>query len=445
MGRAIIPTEVRRSSQGGPIEVLTSSGTWIKWSLLSSASMDRTASMMRSAGHGGLLTSSEPFHVVLDRRQDGDGVPPREVPPIQGDDQPQDGDDQPQDGDNDQPQDGDNDSHSPPQTMEDMVRKIAGEMDDAHFQDKLPEIVNAVTTAAEAMMDDKLSGFSPKRDGQGGDLETLIVRIEVKTPKIETPKDGIFHKQFPTLVKLIAAGQHVYLPGPPGTGKSHAAQAAAEALGYRFASISLGPTTPESRLWGGMDANGRFHEPPLLAGIRYAMEHPDQGFVKCLDEMDNGHPGILATLNSLMANGWVTAPNGDVLTVGRNLVLIGAANTYGTGPTAEFAGRNKLDAATLDRFAYLPWDTDLGVEKALVRQYLDPDSAEAWLDVWRTCRKNANDNGLKVFVTMRGAVNGARLVASGIEPRQALDLVLLNKLPDDQRRKVYSPRLRTKA
>jgi MoxR-like ATPase len=230
----------------------------------------------------------------------------------------------------------------------------------------------------------------------------------------------------------------VYLPGPPGTGKSHAAEQAATMLGWNFASLSLGPTTPESRLWGGMDAHGNFHEPPFIKLARHAQDNPDSGSVYCLDELDNGNSGVIATLNSAMANGWFTAPNGDVISMGRNFVIIGAANTYGTGPTAEFAGRNKLDAATLDRFVYLPWDTDLGVETALTKTILETAVAKAWLEVWRTCRKNAKDNGLKVFVTMRGCLNGAKLISAGFSPQEALEVVLLNKLPDDQRRKVWS-------
>jgi len=123
-------------------------------------------------------------------------------------------------------------------------------------------------------------------------------------------------------------------------------------------------------------------------------------------------------------------------------VVIACANTFGTGPTAEFSGRNRLDAATLDRFAYLPWETDLGLEQALVEAHLGPLGDEGWLlakdwlKVWRQARANVAEHGLKVFVTMRGAINGAILLHDGWTIRDAYAMILGNKLPTDQARKV---------
>ena len=271
--------------------------------------------------------------------------------------------------------------------------------------------------------------------------ESGIFKIEVTVGNKVEIKEGLYHSAFPTLLRMIGAGMHVYLPGPPGTGKSHMAEQVANTLGWKFGAISLGPTTPESRLWGGMDANGHFHEPLLIQCLRYAQDNPEHGAIFCLDEMDNGHSGIIATLNSLMANGWVTAPNGDIIRVGANFSFIACANTYGTGPTAEFSGRNKLDAATLDRFQYVPVPTDLNVESTMVNAWLEPLDdgariAEDWLAAWRTARKNAADNGLKVFVTMRGAINGARLLRAGFDIEETFAVVLGNKLPADQLTKI---------
>lgn len=268
-----------------------------------------------------------------------------------------------------------------------------------------------------------------------------ILKLEIRTPQATVLKEGLFHNRFPQLLKHISLGLHTFLPGPPGTGKSHAAGQAADVLGWKFGALSLGPTTPESRLMGGMDANGRFHIPPMVEGCIYAQENPDSGFVFCLDEMDNGHPGILATLNSLLANGWFFAPNGDKIKVGKNVAFIAAANTYGSGPTAEFSGRNKIDAATLDRFLFVPWETDEAVETTLVRsQFANMKYGEAmateWLTVWRSCRTKVAENRLKIHVTMRGAVYGATLIAGGGGVDSTLKTVLLDKLPPDQAAKI---------
>jgi hypothetical protein len=290
------------------------------------------------------------------------------------------------------------------------------------------------------LMNKKLAEVSNGNGGGGGGA--VIVQIDVKRPnEVEFSQEGVFHTKFPTLTKLVAGGHHVYLPGPPGSGKSHAAEAVSQALGWGFGAISLGPTTPESRLWGGMDANGQFHCPPLAEGLIFAEENPDKGFVFCLDELDNGHPGIIATLNSSMANGWVQLPNGRRVQFGDNMVFVGCANTYGTGPTAEFSGRNRLDAATLDRFRYLPWDTDKGMEGAMVRGILanvdnGAELAADWLDTWNSARKNVEAHGLKVFVTMRGALAGAKMLAQGFDLFDTYEMVLANKLPEDQAKKI---------
>lgn len=435
MGRAIKPVAVCKETATSEVEVLSASGFWTRLSLLSEASRDALEAALKLKG---LVASNElngPCYHQLDDLDETPETPYEPIPQDYFDDGTDDGDGGEDESPNQSPDQGQGEGNGGDTTIEDIVRRIAGELDTEQDKRNAPLIINAMTELVDA----KLAGFQPKLGGGGdgeGELFTITTRIEVTTPKGKKLKNGIFHKQFDKLTKLVAAGQHCYLPGPPGTGKSHAAEQVASVLDWRFASISLGPTTPESRLWGGMDAHGKFFEPPFVTLARHAQDNPDSGSVFCLDELDNGHAGVIATLNSAMANGWFTAPNGDVIAMGKNMVLVGAANTFGTGPTAEFAGRNKLDAATLDRFVYLPWDTDLAVEKALVLQYLDTQAARAWLEVWRTCRKNVKDHGLRVFVSMRGCVNGARLIASGLDPNDVLDMVLLSKLPDDQARKV---------
>jgi len=310
----------------------------------------------------------------------------------------------------------------------------------------LDEGLNKVATQSAAntiqlgALEDKLKNFKPENDGN---VRQVLVSIDLTRPDHEKVKiDGLSHMALPQLLKLVAAGIHTYLPGVPGGGKSHTAEQVARALGWKYGSLSLGPTTPESRLMGGMDANGHFHLTALIECIDHAEANPDSGAIYVMDEMDNGHPGVIATLNSLLANGWITLPDGRTRKVGRNFVVIACANTFGTGPTAEFSGRNRLDAATLDRFAYLPWETDLGLEQALVEAHLGPLGDEGWLlakdwlKVWRQARANVAEHGLKVFVTMRGAINGAILLHDGWTIRDAYAMILGNKLPTDQARKV---------
>lgn len=432
MARRITPIAVR-CTKHGIFEVLTASGSWVALKMFPEYNKNVVLDAMRGRDWPGVGET-----VTLSDRN-----VPTEVPsPFQPDRDDQD------DTDQDGPTDRTDAPTAPtaptpaptpaPQggmTIEDIVRRIAGEMDDT-MRGELNE-------ALDVVMDDKiataLAEYSPEIVQHTNEVRTVVARVEIKSPTVTLSSDGLFHKAFPDLLFNIQAGIHTFLPGSPGTGKTHSVGQAADLLGWPWAGISLGPTTPESRLVGGMTANGEFFEPRMVDMIRHASQNPDSGAIVCLDEMDNGHPGILATLNTVLANGFFEAPCGEKIPFGHNLVFVACANTYGTGPTAQFAGRNKLDAATLDRFSYLPWGIDEGLEESLVRRFFSDDeqtTASAWLDVWRTARQNVATHGLNIFVTPRGAQTGARMVAAGRDIDKALMMTLGNKIPADQWAKI---------
>ena len=429
MARRITPLAVHCPSLG-KYEVLTASGSWVNMDLLPDYNQQAVYDAMNGRSWpavGGVVQLSDRYP-TNDR--------PNDVPsPIQPDQ-----DDTDQDGPTNQT-DGPTTAPTPtptPQggmTIEDIVRRIAGEMDDV--------MRGELNDALDVVMDDKISAalaeYSPEIVQHTNEVRAVTARIEIKMPTVTLSSDGLFHKAFPDLLFNIRAGIHTFLPGSPGTGKTHSVGQAADLLGWPWAGISLGPTTPESRLVGGMTANGEFFEPRMVDMIRHASQNPDSGAIVCLDEMDNGHAGILATLNTVLANGFFEAPCGEKIPFGNNLVFVACANTYGTGPTSQFAGRNKLDAATLDRFSYLPWEIDEGLEDALVRRFFSDDeqtTASAWLDVWRTARQNVATHGLNIFVTPRGAQTGARMVAAGRDIDKALMMTLGNKIPADQWAKI---------
>jgi hypothetical protein len=432
MPRPITAVAVRRLEEGSPCEVQSAGGLWFPITQLGDAAKRNLWDRIAQCGYSFPIPKGSFYWQLSDINQPAPQPQPVPQPmpqPVNPDlVMPDDDDDQPVTQPVTQPQpnqpnpDPDKDADM---TIEDIVRKIAGDLD--------TDAATNLTTMLTEYVDNRLQDFQPV-NGPDTPLRDVIANITINRPDAP-PIDmkGIFHNAMPDLMFNIINGIHTYLPGPPGSGKTHSAIQCIRELGGEYAAISFGPTTPESRLTGGMTANGEFFEPALLKLIRSSMEKPDTIHSMILDEMDNGHGGIQATLNSLLANGEMTAPNGDHLVVGKNLVFIACANTYGTGPTAEFSGRNKLDAATLDRFDYLPWDTDESVETALVHAVIgDSTLANAWLDVWRTARRNAKDHGLKVFVTMRGAVRAAESIAAGRPIEKALMMTLGNKVPADQ-------------
>jgi cobaltochelatase CobS len=174
---------------------------------------------------------------------------------------------------------------------------------------------------------------------------------------------------------------------PPAPAKSMLAKHAAEALGLPFQALSLGPTTPMSKVFGYFDAHGHYHDTPF----RRAFEH---GGVMLLDELDNGHPGLLGELNQALAPRARAFADGMV-TAHDDFRLVATANTYGTGGDRQYVGRQVLDAATLDRFVMIDVPIDPLLEQRIVpaevsapyvfpylraddQQWHDLDTALAW-------------------------------------------------------------------
>jgi hypothetical protein len=267
-----------------------------------------------------------------------------------------------------------------------------------------------------------------KRSGSmGGEKAGGVFIDKVRTGSLPEQR----HFMFDTVLRAVARGVHVYLPGEPGTGKSHMASQIAEVLGRELRVSSFSPMSTESKLIGFRDANGGL----VRTGFRDAYEH---GHLWLGDELDNSNPAIVTGLNSGLANGFMEFPDG---TIERHegFVCIATANTLGTGPTAEFAGRQKLDPATLNRFVKFYIGTDEVMESALVENILGTVDADRWLSKLRLVRRAVADLRIKHFVTMRDALNGAKLCQKGdgaFTMNEALEATVLAVLNEDQRAKI---------
>jgi len=172
----------------------------------------------------------------------------------------------------------------------------------------------------------------------------------------ETKVKGRQHKEFSKILRYIETRTHLYLYGPAGTGKTQAAENAAIAVGLDFYPLSVCGQTTKSELLGYTTATGTY----ISTHFRTAYEN---GGVFLMDEIDNGNPNVLSVLNSALANGVCAFPD-KVVAKNPNFVFLASANTFGTGASAEYIGRNPLDAATLDRFKqiFIDYDEELETE-----------------------------------------------------------------------------------
>jgi hypothetical protein len=196
--------------------------------------------------------------------------------------------------------------------------------------------------------------------------------VEVRTYKKANSKPtvttGLFHKEFQTVVDLSQARMNVFIYGPTGCGKSHICGQVAKALGLSFAFVSCTSGMSEGVLGGRLL--------PVGTGGKFAyvisefVKAYEQGGVFLLDEIDAADPNVLLLVNSALANGHISVPNRPGEPYAKrhpDFVCMAAANTVGTGASRTYSGRNKLDAATLDRFQIgkVHMDYDERVEQGL--------------------------------------------------------------------------------
>jgi MoxR-like ATPase/predicted translin family RNA/ssDNA-binding protein len=259
-------------------------------------------------------------------------------------------------------------------------------------------------------------------------VEFVPVPVEVTLPaggKITVA--GHTHAILPELLLALGARCHVLLVGPAGTGKSTLATQAAEALGLELQAISLGPTTPMSKVFGYFDAHGNYHDTPF----RRAFEH---GGVMLLDELDNGHPGLLAELNQALALGRCAFADGMVA-AHPDFRLVATGNTYGTGGDRHYVGRQALDAATLDRFVTIDVPVDEQLEERLAMAHAPAKKrlVRQLLTEVRRLREVAADKRLPVMFSPRVSIDGAKLLAAGASLDQVLRWRVTRALSDAHR------------
>lgn len=283
-------------------------------------------------------------------------------------------------------------------------------------------------TAVKAAVDAALEAATAAVDGAVGTAVAAAVEAAEKacaefmpTPVHVTLSSGEHvevagetHEVLPEVLLALSARCHVLLVGPAGTGKSMLAKHCAEALGLELQAISLGPTTPMSKVFGYFDAHGEYHDTPF----RRAFEH---GGVMLLDELDNGHPGLLAELNQALALG-VCAFADRMVTAHENFRLVATGNTYGTGGDRNFVGRQALDAATLDRFVVVDVGIDERLEERLALALAPKRKRQVrqLLTEVRRLREVAQDKRLPVMFSPRACLDGAKLLAAGATYDQVL-------------------------
>lgn len=312
-----------------------------------------------------------------------------------------------------------------------------------HGPENADEVAGAIAAALaglriKAGLDEgRVRAIAAEEAGKVASPERVIVVREGKEPaRVDL---GVQHFKFPLLLRVLETGMHAYLVGPAGTGKTTAAHQAEKALTLgRYECQSFYGTMTATTLLGYKDANGNYHDTPL----RRAYE---SGGLWCADEVDAGNANGTVVLNSALANG-VCSFADKMVVRHAGFRCVACANTVGQGASRQYVGRNQIDAATLDRFCFIDWPIDEGLESALLgvkgpQETLRLDeggilSAQDWLSRVRAVRAAVDALAVRHLVTPRAALFGVALFAAGIGRKHIEEMVLWRGLDSEQRARV---------
>jgi len=237
-------------------------------------------------------------------------------------------------------------------------------------------------------------------------IEAAVAAVQIHRPvQIEIKQGSAVHKLpnehrhavFEKVLRALSVRENVYLVGPAGSGKTTIASQVAKALNIPF--YSTGAVGMAYQLQGFINAEGKYMETDLYRAYV-------NGGVFLFDEIDASSAQALLAFNAIAANDLAAFPCGTVKRH-EDFVIIAAANTFGNGADAQYVGRAQLDAATLDRFAFVPMDYDEKLELAIA-------SNDEWTRHVQAFRKAVRELGLRHVVSPRASVKGGKLLSAGL-------------------------------
>lgn len=273
--------------------------------------------------------------------------------------------------------------------------------------DAVRAIVLAEIAATPAAIDaETLSGMIAAGIDAASQPRPLVITVN-GTPKGTMPATR--HTEAETLLAVAAQNIPAYLCGPAGSGKTTAAEQTAEALSLTF--YMQGAASGAHEFLGFVNAHGAYQSTPF----RQAFEH---GGLFLADEIDGSDPAALLVINAALANGAMAFPD-QTAPVNRHpdFRMVAAANTYGNGADRQYVGRAQLDAATLDRFAFIAWNYDDVLELKLAAN-------AAWVRRVQAIRAAVLALSIRHVVSPRASIMGAQLLAAGMPQPQVETLLI---------------------
>lgn len=270
-----------------------------------------------------------------------------------------------------------------------------------------------------ALMDEERRATSTKLNDVAREMmrlrEEKSVTIKWQMPDGTTKPlpAGLYHKMFARLLKLCKRRMWPYLYGCPGGGKTEAGHQIAKALELDFGTVTLSQDTFLSRLVGFMSPDGKYVETDFYRIFVY-------GGIFLIDEMDNGNGNVSTALNSALANGRFSFPNG-MKTMHKDCIIIATGNTTGYGGNQNHQDRSTMDAATRNRFFFLNWEYDWGLVRKITESIDSTERTRRWVNWIEKVSMYCTREYPELMVTPRAAIGGAKCLADGDSYDELLD------------------------
>jgi hypothetical protein len=235
-------------------------------------------------------------------------------------------------------------------SLPEQVRDLCTSIETASFE----------TASNKQSIDDLIDAFMSQNNVD----EVLTIQVSDIAPKAPIyivdmdalPKWFSPHSWWDRLNLYIARRPSTSIVGPTGNGKTTMAEMALRAQAFDYEMISCTDQTTVTDLVGGLILRASGEE--WIDGIITRCFRAGKGII--LDEADALDPRVgLAMQNALQDPGpdgrgrYVSLPTGERVYPTGKCPIVQTWNTFGTGATRQYVGRNKLDAASVDRTSIL--------------------------------------------------------------------------------------------
>lgn len=249
----------------------------------------------------------------------------------------------------------------------------------------------------------------------------IVVVHDTPGKKKQKVKLGLVHTSFVELLETVQDGNNVCMIGDAGSGKTHAPRQIAEAIKLKFWHIPIGPQTSKSDLLGFINGAGKY-VPSLLRRVY------EEGGIALIDEMDAANSASLTIINGML-DSLVSGFADGMVERHPDAHFIAAMNTYGRGADMIYVGRAQLDAATLNRWEKIEWDTDFDLTRKLVKN-------DVWVNYVQALYNSIARQKVRHIIGMRTAIMGGRRLAKHRDPHKVEHRLIWIDLKEDDRQKV---------